>query len=520
MAVVDPTTGEVLDSNVRPPFTPEGIPQGMSIFDWLFQLGIGLEGDPDYYETGEATEAEFSNLFSIAQGEINKLDTSNPVRRQYYEFLQGLGAIQGDPGYYARGEAEAGEFTNVISTASKFFAGTGDGTGAGGAPGAAAGVGVLPGGQTIRVRADGQDRYYQVYQFPPGSGNYVSYQFNDLAQAESVLGKNFDVTTRQESWYNQFVLAEGAAEEVAGQQGSWSGLVNEIMRDAAAAAGVRDPSLVGRIASNPEMQNIMAQAVIGDWTPQQMLAEQRKTNFWKNELYPGIENLYTRTDNPERAYREYVAEVSPLLEALGYQRNAQGKFDTEIQRMLDNKIEAGTFLSQAPTYQRAVQNAEFAGVLNQWAEDRLGRSIDFNDWFDLMAGQSQPELDQIAEEATLAWTAQNQGTQVSEAQIRDLAARSQLSEQEAVAAFSNFNRAVLATNAFRRSELSQEDVLSAMAGIAPTSGRSIDEVRLEVAKLAREEDLFDEEKINFYVGFSAQGTPNRPGLQALAPEGA
>lgn len=504
------------DPNPRPPYTPEGVPQGMSIFDWLFQLGIGLKGDPNYYETGGATQAEFSNLFSIATGEINKLDASNPVRKQYYDFLKGLGAFEGDANYYSSGQASPDEVKHLISVASGFFAGDSSAGGGAGAP--TIGQGVLAGGQTIRVRSDGIDRYYQVYQFPPGSGNYVSYQYNDIAQAEAVLGKNFDVQTRQASWYNQYVLAEGAAEEVAGQKGTWQGFTTEIMQDAARAAGVRDPSLVGRIASNPEMQQIMAQAVVGDWTPQQMLAEQRKTNFWKNELYPGIEAFYNQTDNPERAYREYVADATPDLAQLGYQRDADGTYKTTVQRMLANKIDLETFHSQVPVFVKATQNAEFAGVLNQWAEADLGRSIDFNDWFDLMAGESQPELNDVAERAMLAYNAQNQGVNVDDNVIRDLAARSQLTEQQAIGAFSDFNRAILATNAFRRSELTQEDVLSAAAGIAPTSGRSIEEVRLEVAKLAREEDLFDEEKINFYVGFNPQGTPNRPGLKALAPE--
>jgi hypothetical protein len=49
---------------------------------------------------------------------------------------------------------------------------------------------------------------------------------------------------------------------------------------------------------------------------------------------------------------------------------------------------------------------------------------------------------------------------------------------------------------------------------------SADEVRLKVAKIARENDLFDEEKVSFYIGYTPAGTPVRPGLATLAPEGA
>lgn len=213
--------------------------------------------------------------------------------------------------------------------------------------------------------------------------------------------------------------------------------------------------------------------------------------------------------------------MSPALEALGYKRDASGNFNTHIKRMLDSKIDADTFLSQVPTFIRATHNAEFASILNQWAEQDLGRRITFNDWFGLLAGESQPELDDIAERATLAWTAQQQGAGISEGQVRELAARSQLTEAEAVAAFSDFNRQILALGqtGLGRYGLTQDDVLRSAAGLE-SNGRSVEEIRMLVAKTARELGLADDEKINFFTGFTPQGTPVRPGLQSLAPESA
>lgn len=412
------------------------------------------------------------------------------------------------------------EFETEEETTEEEGFGAGSGEGVGNAPG------ILQGGFLLEVPVGDNtqaNRFYAVYEFPAGSRQFVAYQFNDLEQVKATFGvdrPNFLV--RRESWFNQSVLAEGAAEEVIGREGSWARFTRDLMFDAAAAAGARDPTQAGRLASNPEMQQIMAQAIAGDWTPQQVLAEQRKTDFWKNELYPGIENFYTRTDNPERAWKEYQANVRPALQALGYEPDASGTFNTQLKRMLDKKIDAGAFLQQVPTFIRATQNADFAATLNQWAEQDLGKSVDFNDWFDLMAGESSPELDAVAEKATLAFSAQQQGSNVSQRQIEDLAARSQLSEAEAVAAFSEFNRSVLALgeSGLQRGGLTRDEVLSMAAGVDPQSGRSIDEVRLQVAKIARENDLFDEEKINFFVGFTPQGTPERPGLQALSPEGA
>lgn len=381
--------------------------------------------------------------------------------------------------------------------------------------------GVLAGGQTISVKtANGETRYYQVYEFPPGSGQWVAYQYNNREQAEAALGKDFSVTARSDTWFKQNVLAEAAAEEVVGLKGSFQGLVDEVMRDAAARAGLRDPSVVGQIANDPEMQRIMAMATIGNWSPEQILAEQRNTNFWKNTLYPGIEHFYGKTASPEQAWANYVGNVTPALKQLGYQPDANGSFDAQIKQMLDSGIDDQAFLSQAPVFAQAQQNSDFANVLNQWAQRDLGREIGFNDWFDLLAGESIPELEQLAERASLAYMAQEASAGITDLQVENLAERTDLSQAEAARLFSDFNQAILSLgeSGLRRGGLTRDEVLSAAAGLNPETGRSVEEVRLAVAKLAKEEDLFDEEKISWYVGFGRQGTPERPGISMLAPE--
>lgn len=376
--------------------------------------------------------------------------------------------------------------------------------------------GVMPGGKLIRVG----DEFYQAYEFPPGSGNFMVFQYDNRDQVIETFGDIPAYEERSLKWLNEHGIVQADANEVIGETVDFHRFTATLMQDAAMAAGIRDPSLIGRIASDPEMQQIMAQAIAGDYTPQQVLAEQRKTDFWKNVLYPGIERFYSMSDNPESDYREYMAAVEPALEALGYERGADGTYKNQIKRMLDNEIDASTFLGQVPTYIRATQNAEFAAVLDRWADQELGRNVDFNDWFDLLAGASVPELESIAEKAMLAYEAQTRGANISDDQIEQLAARTQLTQAQAVAALSGFNEAVLALGdeGLSRYGLSRDAVLSASAGITDAEGRSPDELRLLVAKTARELDLFDEEKINFYVGFDTQGRPVRPGLTALTPE--
>lgn len=377
--------------------------------------------------------------------------------------------------------------------------------------------GVWAGGETIRVPTDdGLSRYYQIYEYPPGSGNFMAFQYNDRDHVIATLGEDYSQTSRTQSWFDQNVLVEASAEEVIGP-GSFQRYTSELMQDAATQAGFRDPTLAGIIANDPEMQQIMVQAIAGDWSAEQVLAAQRQTSFWQDELYPGIDRFYGRTTDPEAAWVSYSRSITPALRALGYEPDASGTFNTQIEEMLDLNIDADVFLSQVPVFIQAEQNAQYATVLNAWAERELGREVEFNDWFDLVAGEAPLDLEQVAEDARLAYNAQQQGTALTDDQISALARQTDLSEAEARAVFSSVNQAVMALGdrGLARGGLTTQDILDAEAGV----GGNVDEVKRKVAKLAREEALFDDDKINFYVGYDPLGRPYRPGLAAVRPEG-
>src|SRR3990167_5388086 len=494
----------------------------MDFWQWAVDQGL-IAGDPTYYSTGKATSGEYAHAFNVAIAAAQ----SKGMTDQLWANMVAAGAIQGDPTYYSAGKAAASEITHALDVATNFYA-TGGGTTAptgdtaitDADPGTLPGV--LAGGQTIRGTEGGIQRFYQVYEFPAGSGQYVSYQFSGMPQVQATLGQMPPIADWAPWDFNSKVLAQAQAEEVVGLQGSWQGFTGEIMRDAAAQAGVRDPSLVGRIASDPEMQRIMANAVVGEWTQAQILAEQRKTTFWNDVLYPGISRFYGKTTEPEKAWLDYTANVEGGLIALGYARDADGTYNTQIKRMLDQGLDDQVFLSQVPIFQQAQQNVKYADVLNQWTQRDLGKTLDFGDFFGLLAGESLPELQAVAEKATLAYQASQAKAGISDAQIIRLAAETDMSEQQAAALFGEFNRALLALGepGLKRGVLTRDEVLSAAAGIDPESGRSIEEGRLLAAKLAPKNDLFDEEKIQMYVGYDAAGRPIRPGLAGLAPESA
>lgn len=384
--------------------------------------------------------------------------------------------------------------------------------------------GVYAGGETIRVHTDAGDRIYQIYEYPPGSGKYISYAFNDPQQAAKVLGNNYDVRTISQSQYNNTVYAEASAEEITGKSGSYQTYLTSILTEEAKKYGASDPTAVGRLLNDPEMKQIMVQAQIGNWSADQILAAQRQTHYWKDVLYPGIENLYNKgIQSPEQAYVDYQRSVESSLKELGYTPGPDGTYKDQIKKMLDKNIDADVFASQVPTFVRAVQNQQYATQLQQWAAKEGVTMNGFDDWYGLLAGQAEPKLNKIAEEASLAWAAQNQGTQgITDQQIKDLAARSQLDLSQQQQAFADFNQQILALGdaGLKKYGLNRDEVLSVAAGIAPASGRSVEEVRALVAKTAQEQGLADEKKIQFYQAYTPAGTPNTPGLATIRPEGA
>ena len=510
----------------------------MEFFAWLVNAGL-IQGDPNYYSGGSAAPEEYTNAIRTA---ITNLDSASDqtARTEFFRRLQETGAFEGDPNYYASGKAGADEMENLINVSSGRLASTpGTATaapqvpsaphplepGAPAAPVVGTPTGVLAGGYTVRARQpDGTYRWYQVYQLPPGSGQHVAYQFNDVQQVEAALGPmpGFADWTPSQFTQNTQNGSVAAAEEVIGMGGDWNTFSQEVMQQAAARAGVTDPTLIGKMWSDPQMQQIAGKAIIGSWSPEQILAEQRKTAFWTDTLYPGIQAFYGRTTEPERAWNNYTADVGPALTALGYQKDASGSYNAQIKTMLDGGIDAQVFLENVPIFQQAVQNLGFFEVLRQRSQAELGKDLAFGDWFSLLKGEAAPEIQQVAEGAVVAYQAQQAKVGLDEGMLQRLINERDLSEAEARNLFSEVNQAVLALGepGLVRGNLTRDDVISGMAGIKSVTGLSPDDVKLRVAKIARENDLFDEDKLQFYVGYDTAGRPNRPGLASLAPEGA
>lgn len=391
-------------------------------------------------------------------------------------------------------------------------------------------TGVPSGGNIYQINRPGQDPLFTVmYEWPKGSGKFISYEFENREQLLQVVGENHSMTVyqRPESWYADpdRVRANAPVGEVAGIGGSFSGIIDGITREAAIEAGVTDPSLVGRMASDPEMQEILASASIEGWSPQRILAEQRGTKFWKETLYPGIENFYGATDNPEQAYRDYVDSVNTTLAQLGYAKDADGTYKSTVKAMLDSDVDATVFNNLAPTYVKATQNEDFRRSFDEWASRTLGRNVTFDDWFDLLAGEGEVEIALAAEQASIDYLAQDIGSAfgINDDQIRRLAGERNMSEQEIRDALTEVDNQIygLYGRGIGKYDLTEDDIFSARTGIESRSGRGLAEISRKVTQALREEGLADDDKLELYTAYSeSSGAPNRPGLRANTRQGA
>lgn len=92
----------------------------MGFWGWLAQPKGLIQGDPNYYATGQAQPAEYTHALRTA---IQNLPfASDPTAvSSFWEYLVELGAIHGDPAYYHTGQASEAEIDHAIDVASRFF---------------------------------------------------------------------------------------------------------------------------------------------------------------------------------------------------------------------------------------------------------------------------------------------------------------------------------------------------------------------------------------------------------------
>ena len=387
--------------------------------------------------------------------------------------------------------------------------------------------GVMSGGTLHRIdNEEGQEDFYVIsYEYPPGSGHEFFYRFKDLATVKATIGDNFGGVTVGSS------MAEGAlsswtdagdSNEIVGITGSFQGFINDIIRHVSAKSGIDDPTRLSNALADPSIQIIMAKAAEGDWTDAQVKAAMRDNDYYKNVVYPGIENFYGQTDNPEAAYAMYKQNVTSNLDTLGTPKDADGSYDSTLKRMLDAKIDDQEFAAFTPTYLRAAGNDSYRASLNQWlTASGVPILTDFDSFFDVLSGSAPQDVKDVVELAGISYVASEQGTNVGEDLVREIAERTDFSESQIAERFLASDRDLLALGpaGLRTVGLTQDDIISTRAGFT-TGDRTLAEMEAAIGKAKKEQGIQDDPEATIFTDFNREGAPIKKGLQVNISEGA
>lgn len=500
----------------------------------------GITSDVSYYTDGKATEADYKNLIKVA---FERTATGSAERNAFVDALAGAGfwADTDDLDYWRNkaGPADSPDLENVamerlsvIGTGAAIDPNTGE---IAPLPGddviAAEGKtdefpGVMSGGTLRRVNnPEGQEDYFIMeYEYPPGSGHSFYYNMGSAADVEQAIGPNMgggSVTIGEpvdESVVNNWTDG-GDSNEILGVGGSFIGYIDDITIQAGKDAGIDDPTLVGAALKDPQIAIIMAQGAEGEWTKERIKAALRKTDYYKDVLHPGIENFYGETDNPEAQYAQYKQNVEATLKMLGTPQDPNGGWGTKLKSLLDKGVTDTGFATFGKVYRQAQTNVGFAGSLSKWTEKYTGFSIStFEDYFDVLAGNSPAEVLEIAEIAGLQYMADNVGFEISDQELMNISESINIDQEGAGQLFSKTARDLLSLGerGLRRGGLNSTQVLEAEAGI----GGSVEKTKLLMSKLAREEGIVDDPTATIFTDFNREGAPIKKGLGATVSEGA
>ena len=500
----------------------------------------GITSDISYYVDGKATEVDYKGIISAA---FERTAAGSAERAQFVDILDDAGfwASTDDLDYW-RDTAKAADLGNindlknvayerlsVIGTDAQDFVAPQEGLIEPEGKDEAKGLeGIMAGGTLTRVKnEEGQEDFYIVsYEYPPGSGHSFYYRFNDLETLKASVGDDFAGIDMDPDGMNEADLKEwtdgGDSNEILGITGSFTGYINDLVNEVSANAGIDDPTRLGKALANEGVQLIMAKAAEGEWSNARVKAALRDNDYYKDVLYPGIENFYGQTDNPEAAFAMYQQNVTANLDKLGIPKDADGSYGSTIKSMLDSGITDTRFAAFAPTFLRTQGNEEYRKNVNKWLEASGQAPLsDFNSFFDLLAGNSPQEIKDVVELAGLSYVASQQGLGLGEDLIQQIAERTDMSDQQVGEAFSASDRDLLALGpeGLRTAGISMNDIVATRSGFT-TGARSLGEMQNLIRKVKTEQGIADDPTATIFTDFNREGAPVKRGLAATISEGA
>ena len=488
---------------------------------------------PTYYSDGDALPGEYGN---VIQTMFERTDPGSVERTRIVNMLDDAGFwLSSDKlSFWVDAEVsllgkdlenlKAAAEERLVTIQGESDVVSGATAGQGDKSGFAAPVGLRPGGDLVRIDGDGVQQWGIMYTVN-GVDHIYTFASEDVMKA--TLGQNaaaeMGLTVLTSASIatdgNRWILGDAVGH--VGQDQPYQAYWQDVLKEAGLEAGIRNPGMLGKYLSDPKIQQIIAEAAAGDWSDEREMAEIRTTNFYLEVLYPGIEKiLESGLPDPEAQYNQYMTTVDGSLEALGYARDEDGTYRSQIGVMLDAGVKADKFVGFAPTFVKAQTNSAYGATLSAWTQKDLGVTLDFNNWFDVVEGNTSPEIDEVVQKANIAYRAQQGQLGLSDDVIGRIAAATDLNVAQINAAFTASEQALFALGdkGLAITGLSIEDLISAPLDIAGPSGLSPQEVRAMSRKVATELGVRDDPKATMFQSFSKRGVPITPGQTVLRPE--
>jgi hypothetical protein len=381
----------------------------------------------------------------------------------------------------------------------------------------------MEGGTIVKITGGNEDVW--GVKFSANGVDHI-YTFNSPEEMHAALGPNAPLEQGFDTVNQDDVNVEGAwimgdAAMWAGQEGSYQLWWEDYVDETARMLGINDPGRIGRMMADPEIANIYAQAAQAGWTGAELQAALRNSNYWTEVLYPGIEEFYQNgSTTPENDWKQFAQDVESNLRLLGYGEDENGSMNEWIGKLLDSGIEEEDFNTFAPIYYRAQTNDELKEALGFWLQEESGRSANFDDIFDVMAGMETDEVAQAVEKGIIQFHAAMNSTLLSPEQISRIADMTELTEQQIAQSFNSVEETLLALGdqALGLYGLTEEALVSAAFDLPSEEGVAANVTRRLARKTITERGLADDPKAQFFQSFDASGRPIRPGLIAGAPE--
>jgi hypothetical protein len=499
----------------------------MPFWEWLIAVGL-IEGQAEYYSGGEAAEHAGAYGHAITTA-LQAAAPGSPERQELVDRMYEEGIITSadtpagrDYWKNTAGDAFGADIDNLAQAAGVKY---GDASATAGAT-TDTQSGIMAGGTLTRITRQGQEDIWAMTYTVNGATHV--YTFDSRDQVTAALGEGaftsgyIDLAEDSIDTRDGTIFSMGPATPLIGQTDDYNSWLDDIQRSSAIRAGVRAPGKVGEYLSDPEVQRIMAQSVAGKWTPEQEMAEIRRSNYYQNVLYPGISEIMASGkggDQPEAVWWGYHASVEDNLESLGYGRDDDGSYRSQLGNMLGKGISDTAFNQMAPSFLRASQDNEFAASLDYWMDQTAGRNVTFDDRFDAITGVATGDLALAVEKGIIQFQANRTTTALSDEQISRIAEMTQLSEPEIKQSFSTAEEGLLALGdqGLARYGLTEQALVSAAFGLEE-GGQSAAEIRRLANKTVKELGAQDDKKAQFYTTFDQRKRPVREGLAAAAPE--